>query len=196
VDSFICIIAKYSYLGIFIATGLGILGFPIPDETFVAFIGFMTFQGKLYFPVALVVAFMGTSCGITIGYLLGRRYGNPFIEKYSDRMRIGPENLHRAEEFYKKYGKVVLTIGYFIPGVRHVFAILAGISLMSYKTFAVFAYSGGFLWTLTFVSLGRYLGKQWHHVSAYSFGYFVPVAVIVMVILIITLYLKNRKSSR
>lgn len=102
------IIAKYFYLGIFTVMGLGILCFPLPDETFIAFVGFLTCQGKLSYPLTLAVAFAGTSCGITIGYLLGKHFGYPLIEKYSDRMRISSENLHKAEGFYSRYGKYVL----------------------------------------------------------------------------------------
>ena len=189
---FMSIIAKYSYLGIFAATSLGILGLPIPDETFIAFIGFMAFQGKLYYPLAVAVAFIGTSCGITIGYLLGTRYGNPFIEKYSVTMHISAENLHKAEAYYQKYGRFILTIGYFVPGVRHVFALLAGISLMPYRTFAIFAYSGGLLWTITFATLGYYLGKQWHHVSVYSAEYVIPAAVIMICAFLVAIYLRKR----
>ena len=185
------IIAKYSYVGIFLSTGLGILGLPIPDETLLASIGFLAWQGIVYYPLALVVAFTGTSCGITIGYILGRRFGNPFLEKYSDRMRISRENLHKAEGFYKKYGKLVLTIGYFIPGVRHVFAILAGISLMPYRPFALFAYTGGLLWTITFVTLGYFLGEHWHRVAFYSVRYMIPVAVIVVCAFFVVIYLKG-----
>ena len=191
---FTAIIIKYSYAGIFIATGLGILGFPIPDETFMAFVGFSASQGTLYYPLAIVVAFAGTSCGITVGYFLGKRFGNPLIERYSNRMHISSENLYKAEEFYRRYGEFVLTIGYFVPGLRHVFAILAGISLMSYRSFAMFAYTGGLLWTITFVSLGYYLGRHWHSVATYSVRYLIPIAVIMICAFFVVIYL--RKANR
>jgi len=54
-------ITQYSYPGIFIALGLGILGLPIPDEMLLAFVGFLIFQGKLIYFYAIAVAFIGTS---------------------------------------------------------------------------------------------------------------------------------------
>ncbi len=46
-------IIKYSYPGIFIALGLGILGLPIPDKMLLAFVGFLVFQGKLVYIYAV-----------------------------------------------------------------------------------------------------------------------------------------------
>jgi membrane protein DedA with SNARE-associated domain len=143
-------IAQYSYWGIFFSLGLGILGLPIPDETLMAFVGFLAFQGKLNYSLAIIVAFIGTSCGITIGYFIGRLSDKLFLEKYSEKIHINPEHFRSAEQFYRRYGKLALCIGYFIPGVRHLTAILAGISRMPYRIFAFFAYAGGFLWTVLF----------------------------------------------
>jgi membrane protein DedA with SNARE-associated domain len=54
-----------------------------------------------------------------------------------------------------------LTIGYFVPGVRHVIAIVAGSSGLEYRTFALFAYAGALFWTGIFITAGYYLGEQW-----------------------------------
>jgi hypothetical protein len=47
-------IAKYSYLEIFIALGLGIVGLPLPDETLMAYAGFLVFQGTLNYPYTIM----------------------------------------------------------------------------------------------------------------------------------------------
>jgi membrane protein DedA with SNARE-associated domain len=126
-------ITTYSYLGIFVALGLGILGLPIPDETLMAYTGFLVFQGKLNYLYTIMIAFIGTSCGITIGYILGRTFGSPFIKRYSAKINVNSERIQNAEIFYNKYGKFALFICYFIPGVRHLTAIFAGTSLMPYR---------------------------------------------------------------
>jgi membrane protein DedA with SNARE-associated domain len=191
-------IAQYSYIGIFIALGLGIVGLPIPDETLMAYAGFLVFQGKLNYLYTILVAFAGTSCGITIGYILGRAFGNPFVKKYASKMHVNPNEIEHAENFYNRYGKFALFIGYFIPGVRHMTAIFAGTSLMPYRTFALFAYTGGFLWTITLVSLGYFLGEKWHHVYMYSHRFIIPLVLLSIVVLIIGTYWKtvNAKSKK
>jgi membrane protein DedA with SNARE-associated domain len=189
-------ITKYSYFEIFVALGLGIVGLPIPDETLMAYAGFLVFQGKLNYLCTILVAFMGTSCGITIGYVLGKTLGNPFIKKYAAKMNVNPADIQDAENFYNRYGKFALFIGYFIPGVRHLTAIIAGASLMPYRTFVLFAYTGGFLWTIALVSLGYFLGEKWRHVYMYSHRFIIPLVLLSMIVLFIGIYWKILKLKR
>ncbi|PKN69161.1 MAG: hypothetical protein CVU54_11680 [Deltaproteobacteria bacterium HGW-Deltaproteobacteria-12] len=189
-------ITQYSYFGIFIALGLGIVGLPIPDETLMAYAGFLVFNGKLNYLYTIMVAFIGTSCGITLGYFLGRTFGNPFLRRYASKLHVNLDDIQDAENFYNRYGKFALFIGYFIPGIRHLTAIFAGISLMPYRTFALFAYTGGFLWTITLVSFGYFLGEKWHYVYMYSHRFIIPLVLLSIVVLIIGIYWKTVKAKR
>jgi membrane protein DedA with SNARE-associated domain len=189
-------ITQYSYLGIFIALGLGVVGLPIPDETMMAYAGFLVFQGKLNYFYTIMVAFMGTSSGITVGYVLGKTLGNPLIKRYSSRMYVNQEDIQDAENFYNRYGEIALFIGYFIPGVRHLTAILAGTSLMPYRTFALFAYTGGLLWTITLVSLGYYLGEKWRHIYMYSHRFIIPLVLLSAIAFIISVYWNKLKVKK
>jgi membrane protein DedA with SNARE-associated domain len=189
-------ITKYTYFEIFIALGLGILGLPIPDETLMAYAGVLVSQGKMNYLLTLMAAFLGTSCGITIGYGLGRTFGNPFLKKYADRMHVHPNDIHEAEKFYNKYGRFALLIGYFIPGIRHLTAIFAGTSLMPYGTFALFAYTGGFLWTISLVSIGYLLGEKWQYVYMYSHRFFISLILLSVIALSIGIYWKKVKMKR
>lgn len=188
-------VTQYSYLGIFLGLALGILGLPIPDETLLAFSGFLVSQGKLSYHWTIIIAFCGTSCGVTLGYFLGKNFGYGFLEKYATYLRINLEHLHKAEKWYQRFGKYALPIGYFIPGVRHFTAIFAGISQMPFTEFAIFAYGGGAVWTLTFVSLGYFLGEKWPTFVTYSHQFIIPViAVAIGVFLSVIAYIKFRKK--
>jgi membrane protein DedA with SNARE-associated domain len=184
-------ITKYSYFGIFVALGLGILGLPVPDETLIAFVGFLVYEGKLNYLYAFAVCFTGTSLGITMGYIIGRTFGNRLIKRYTTKLNVNPDHIQNARKFYVRYGKFALFVGYFIPGVRHLTAILAGSSIMPYPVFAAFAYAGAALWTITFMSLGFFLGEKWHRVSAYSNRYIIPFMLLVAIFLAIAVYWKT-----
>jgi membrane protein DedA with SNARE-associated domain len=75
--------------------------------------------------------------------------------------------------------------------VRHMTAIFAGTSLMPYRTFALFAYTGGFLWTITLVSLGYFLGEKWHHVYMYSHRFIIHLILLSIIVLFIGTYWKT-----
>ena len=57
-----------------------------------------------------------------------------------------------------------MTFGYFVPAVRHFTALVAGMSELEYRIFAVFAYSGAVIWVSTFVGLGYIVGDNWEPV--------------------------------
>jgi membrane protein DedA with SNARE-associated domain len=157
-------IKTYGYLGVFVSQMLGMFGLPIPDETILGFIGFLI--SKEYFhPVpTLLTAFLGSICGITLNYLVGRTLGLPLLEKYGKYLHITPERLALAHQWFEKYGKWSLFGGYFLPGVRHLTAFSAGVSGLEYRHFAAFAYSGGLLFVVTFLTVGYVVGEEWHKV--------------------------------
>ena len=189
-------ISQYSYLGIFFSLGLGIIGLPIPDETLMVFVGFLAFQNKINYPLAIITAFIGTSCGVTVSYFIGRLSDKLILKKYSDKLHINPEHFQNAEEFYRKYGESILFIGYFIPGVKHLTAIFSGISYMPFRTFAIYAYGGALLWTIVFINLGYFLGDGWHHFTGYSYRFIIPVASVLLIITLIAMYLKPNNKDK
>lgn len=158
-------ISNYGYFGIFGLLVLGIVGFPVPDETLLTFAGYLVFRGRLRFPPTLLAAFLGSACGITISYTLGRVTGYFVIEKYGSKLHLKMDRVARIHDWFRRIGGVTLTFGYFIPGVRHLTAYVAGASELELPRFALFAYTGAALWTTTFVCLGYFLGDQWSRVT-------------------------------
>jgi len=185
VHPYLNFIAKYTYAGIFLSLGMGIVGLPIPDETILAFVGFLIYKGKLFFVPAFLSSVVGTSCGITIGYVIGRFFGHSVIDKHSEWLHLRREHILKARQWVNRYGKFSLLIGYFIPGVRHLTAIIAGASLIPYGVFAMFTYTGGFLWCLTFILFGYLVGEQWHTVLRFMHQHVMPFAVIGVILIVI-----------
>jgi membrane protein DedA with SNARE-associated domain len=158
-------ITQYGYLAIFSLLMLGIVGLPVPDETLLAFTGYLVFKGNLSLPLALASAFAGSACGITISYYLGRTFGIALVHRYGRYVRITEDHVNHAHAWFERVGHWGLTFGYFVPGVRHLTAYAAGMSGVAPHQFALFAYSGGALWVATFVSIGFFLGERWQSVE-------------------------------
>ncbi len=163
-------IVRYGYVGIFLLLVFGIVGLPIPDETMMTFAGYMVYKGKLNLPATFLVSFAGSACGITISYLIGRSLGLPLIRKYGTYFHFTERNLAKVHDWFERIGHWALTFGYFIPGVRHFTAYVAGAAYMPYREFAIYAYSGASLWAASFISLGYLFGDQWQWVLAQLHG--------------------------
>lgn len=154
-------ISRFGYFGIFFLLLLGIVGLPIPDETVLTFAGYLVFKGHLRMLPTLLAACLGSLSGMTVSYLLGRASGLYLIQRYGRYVHITQEKIERARAWHRRVGKWGLTFGYFLPGIRHVTAYFAGASELEWRVFAVFAYSGGILWSFGFVWLGYHLGEKW-----------------------------------
>lgn len=158
-------IAAYGYPAIFVLLVFGIVGLPVPDETLLTFTGYLIFTGHLKLPPAFLAAFLGSACGITLSYILGRTFGLALIHRYGKYVHLTEERIQYAHSWFERVGRWGLTFGYFVPGVRHFTAYAAGMSYLKPHEFAIFAYSGALLWSGTFISLGYFLGDRWQATS-------------------------------
>ncbi len=80
--------------------------------------------------------------------------------RYSRVTGLTGRRLERAEDFVQRYGGAALVLGFFLPGVRHISAIVAGFCRMPPLRFAGAAYTGACLWVTTFITLGRFVGPH------------------------------------
>jgi membrane protein DedA with SNARE-associated domain len=189
-------ISHYGYIGIIIAMIGGIVGLPVPDETLLTFVGYNVYKGEMTYIGSLVSGYIGAIVGISVSYLLGVVLGIAFLRKHGPKIHITEKKLEHTHRLFHKFGPFLLFIGYFIPGVRHITAYLAGITRMPFYKFALYSWSGALVWDFVFITLGKKLGEDWHLVHRYvghysKFGLFVLLAVSILVLV----YIRFRKKS-
>ncbi len=158
-------ITEHGYPAIFALLMLGIVGLPVPDETLLTFTGYLIYKNHLRPGAAFAATFGGSVCGITLSYFLGRTFGIALIHRYGRYVHLTEERIAKAHNWFERIGRWALTFGYFIPGVRHFTAYAAGMSDLEPHWFALFAYTGAFLWASTFLTLGYVLGERWEAVE-------------------------------
>ncbi len=188
-------ISQYGYPGIFFLLMFGIVGLPIPDEVLLAFSGYLVFKGQIALAPTIASAFLGSICGVSVSYGIGRTGGSFLVRKYGSRLHVTQEKIDRVHEWLEHAGKWGLLIGYFIPGVRHLSALVAGTSRLRYPVFAAYAYTGGLLWSSTFILTSFFLGKEWIKISA-SIHRWMLITATVGGCMLLVYYLLQRKVDR
>ena len=158
-------VAQYGYFAIFGLLMLGIVGPLIPDETILVFAGILAREGHLDYVAVLAAGYAGSLCGITMSYFVGRKGLLYLLERMPYFRRHSAEYMERVNIWFGRYGRWTLFFGYFVVGVRHFTAVVAGASKMRVRHFAIYAYTGGLIWVVCFVSLGYFLGDQWERVG-------------------------------
>ena len=187
-------IVQYGYLALFALLLLGIVGLPVPDETLLAFAGYLIFTNELALLPTAITAFLGSICGITLSYGLGRRFGPALIQRVGPVVGLHADDLNKMRAWYGRWGKYTLMVSYFVPGVRHLAALAAGSSRLPLAVFALFAYTGGLLWSWTFIALGYGLGEEWAHTSNSIHRFFAGTAGAAFIGLAVTIIVRHHRT--
>ncbi|PGY09311.1 DedA family protein [Bacillus sp. AFS031507] len=188
------LLEHYGYFGITFALIGGIVGLPIPDEVLLTYIGYNVFQGKLSYIMSIVSAFVGATGGISLSYLIGYKFGLPLLEKFGPKIHITEQKINRTKKLFRKFGPYLLLLGYFIPGVRHLTAYIAAVNLFPFRKFAVYAFMGALIWSITFITLGRILGENWTGVELYISKYSIYLITSLLVLSILIYFLWKRRN--
>jgi len=174
----------WGYLIVFVATflensvGAGVI---VPGETLVIIGGFYARLGELWLPAVSFVAVVGAILGDNLGYWIGRRYGRGFLERHGRKLFVTPERLEAAEDYYRRHGGKTVFLGRFIPVVRSVGFIVAGVAHMEWKRFIVYDVAGAIIWGVGHSALGYALGASYERWERYA----TPVGLAILAILLV-----------
>ena len=170
------------FMATFLENSVG-AGVVFPGETLVIIGGFYARIGDLWLPGVAMVAIVGAVLGDNLGYWIGRRYGRGFLERHGRKLFVTPERLEAAEGYYRRHGGKTVFLGRFIPVVRSVGFIVAGVAHMEWRRFIVYDVAGAVLWGIGHSVLGYALGASYQRWERYlTPGGLVLLAVLLLLI--------------
>jgi membrane protein DedA with SNARE-associated domain len=188
-------ISQYGYAALFFLLTLGIVGLPIPDESLLIFCGYLIWRGQLHPLGAFFAGFGGSICGISLSYTLGRTYGYKFVHRYGHYFGATEARLAKVHKLFERLGAWLLTLGYFILGVRHFTALVAGMTGLEFPKFALFAYFGAALWVTAFLSFGYLVGDKWQQAYQVLHRYLM-LATAALAVLVLAIWWIRKKSVK
>jgi membrane protein DedA with SNARE-associated domain len=191
-------VAAHGYGALYLLLALGVVGLPIPDETLLVFTGYLIFRGNLHPVGAFAAAVAGAWTGISGSYLLGRTLGAGAVHRYGKYVHFTEDRLAYVHRWFDRIGHWMLVAGYFIAGVRHFTAVVAGMSKLEFPTFMAYAWSGGAVWVTTFLTLGYFLGEDWRQVAEliHRYIWYGSVTIIAATVLWYVLWKRRSKPKR
>lgn len=157
-------ISTLGYGGIVTLMALESMVFPLPSELVMPFAGFLASQGRFSFALVIVASAVGSFLGSLLSYAIGRYGGTPFFHRYGKWFLLDEEDLLWTQQWFAKRGELTVFISRFIPVVRHVISIPAGISKMNPWKFSSYTVLGATPWNAVLAYLGYVLGKNWESV--------------------------------
>jgi len=177
---------------IFAESGL-LLGLIFPGDSLLVTAGLLASEHKFGLNIWIVAggAFVAPVAGAQVGYWLGHRYG-PGLFKRPDSRIFKREYVDRSHEFFDKHGAKTIVIARFVPFVRTLVPMMAGIGEMNRRTFFTYNVIGAALWAAGVTLVGFGLGKSIPDVDKYL----LPIIGLIILISLIPPLLEYRKHKR
>jgi membrane-associated protein len=137
-----------------------LIGFFLPGDTLLFAAGISIATGTITSPLAayLVVAPIAAVAGNLVGYWIGYTAGPVVFHRPNSRL-FRPEYVTRAHEFFERFGSWTIIIGRFVPIVRTVVTVMAGVGRMRFALYTLYSVVGAVLWADGVLLLGHQLGK-------------------------------------
>ncbi|PWG00254.1 DedA family protein [Levilactobacillus bambusae] len=160
------LISQFGYLGIAALIALENLFPPIPSELILTFAGFLTLSSTLTIPGVILAATVGAVTGALILYGAGRLVKAERLERWlGSRMgrylHVRPAHIQRAQRYFQTHGLFAIFFGRFVPVVRSLISIPAGMSSYSLVRFIGFTFAGTLIWNTVLIFAGHLAGNAW-----------------------------------
>ena len=150
-------LAVYVFLGALVFAESGILlGFFLPGDTVLFAAGLLSGDPDtgLSLPILIAVVLVAAVSGDAVGYWFGAKAGTPLLERRSGKV-LNPATLERAQRFYDRYGVFAVIAARWIPWVRTLTPILAGVARMPYSRFLPANVIGAVCWGAGLLVVGN-----------------------------------------
>jgi membrane-associated protein len=151
---------------VFTESGL-LIGLFLPGDSLLFSAGLVVgIEGHPNILLLLVTAFVAAAAGDQLGYVIGTRAGASLLQRPDTRF-VKKKHLLAGQEFFEEHGPRAILLARFVPIVRTVTPVLAGISRMRYRTFVAWNLAGAAMWAGLATLLGWGLGKRFPGIESY-----------------------------
>jgi membrane protein DedA with SNARE-associated domain len=186
-------INQCSYLGIFVLMTLESMVFPIPSELVMPFAGFLIFSGQFDPWAVMLASSLGSLVGSLLSYGLGT-LGEPVVLRYGRYLFLNVHHLEWTKKFFNRHGGKTIFISRFIPVVRHLISLPAGLARMSLAPFVLFTVVGATLWNGFLTYLGVRLRENWWIIQRYT--HILDYVVVAVLLAVVGYFFWKLRSSR
>ena len=162
-------IRDHGYLGIAALMLAENLFPPLPSELIMPFAGYLAATGDRNPLLVVLAGVTGSVVGAYPWYAAGRLLGcarlKRLAEKHGRWLTVSPDDIDRAEAWFKRRGPIVLVLGRLVPALRTVVALPAGLARMGLVPFVLWTVVGSVIWTSLLTLAGYLLESQYERIE-------------------------------
>ena len=199
----LAIMEQFGYIGVFLLIAIENIFPPIPSEVILLFGGFMTTYTKLNIVIMIIAATLGSILGAIVLYYIGKIFNKDRLKKIISGkigkiLRLKNSDIDKADKWFDTKGNKTVFFCRFIPIVRSLISIPAGMSEMPMGKFLVYTTLGSLIWNTVLVVIGSIVGENWTSILTIFDTYSSIVVVVIAIIFVICVYLfyRNRLNNK
>ncbi len=191
------IIDGAGYAGVFLLMVAESMIMPIPSEAVMPFAGFLVAEGSMSAAAAIGFATFGSLIGSLLSYALGRFGGRPLVARFGKVLLLDERDLDATDRFFHRRGGITIFVGRFIPVVRHLISIPAGVGKMPLLPFCLCTVVGAALWNGILTACGVALRRNWEAVLRYARWIDIVVVALLagLMVLLIVRHMRHRRRA-
>ena len=177
------VLNQFGYFGIAALIAIENIFHPIPSEVILTFSGFMTTYTQMNEWMVVLASTLGSLIGAILLYEVGslvsqERLAKLLQGKTGKILRLKPGDVYRASDWFQKKGYAAVLICRFIPIIRSLISIPAGMARMKMTPFVVLTVIGSVIWNTILIWLGSFAGTSWRSVLEILDSYMLAILVI------------------
>ena len=196
------IMNNFGYLGVFLLIAIENIFPPIPSEVILLFGGFMTTFSDMNIVGVIIASTLGSVLGAIILYYIGKilnkdRLKKIITSKPGKILRLKPEDIDKADEWFDTKGNKTVFFCRFVPIIRSLISIPAGMSEMPMKKFLLYTAAGSLIWNAALTIAGSIVGENWTSIVDImdQYSHIILVLLIILFIIAIIIFYKKRKKN-
>ena len=181
------LMGQFGYIGVFLLIAIENIFPPIPSEVVLLFGGFMTTYTELNIIGMIVAATLGSLAGAIVLYYIGRILNKERLKKIVSGkigkvLRIKNEDIDKADHWFDTKGNKTVFFCRFIPIVRSLISIPAGMSQMPMGKFLIYTTVGSTIWNTVLIVAGNLVGEKWEDILQ-IFSDYSHITLVVLIIM-------------
>ena len=188
--------AHWPYLSVFAVLLLCGLGLPLPEDIPLLFGGWVVFEGQARLFIMIAVGIGGVLAGDCILFSLGRRFGHQILLHRFLRRLVNLRRLQMAERLFQQHGVKIIFIGRFLPGLRAMLFMAAGVLRVRPLVFLAVNGTAACISVPLLVGLGYYFGHKREQLASNvrTAGHVIGLVVVVAITVAIGIHLHRRQK--
>ncbi len=195
----ISIMNEFGYLGIFLLIAIENIFPPIPSEVILLFGGFMTTYSDLNIINVVIFSTLGSLLGAIVLYYIGKILNKERLKKIVSGkigkiLRLKTKDIDKADEWFDTKGNKTVFFCRFIPIVRSLISIPAGMSEMPMGKFLIYTIAGSLIWNTVLTVLGSSFGENWESILEIfnRYSHIVVILLIIAFVVFVSIFYSKR----